>query len=834
MTRVIHWPGSFVAAFGTIALLVAGCSGETGAEGLSVDVTYAPGVPRAARDEAVRVEVFLVDSCDSVTIGERADEAIQSMFVLRDGSAGPVIAIPEPGEYGLYAVSQDSNCAVVGAGCNPVTIDAGSAEPLSVELGAFSTAGCFANQDCSLETGECNGPSGDCVDLDSDGLGDGTRENVGCVNPTTDSNDADGTTCADTDGDSCDDCSNGSFAPLDDGDDGDADGICDTGDVCVDSDEDGLGDGTLGNVGCVDTATDSNDTDDTVCADTDNDTCDDCGSGSFAPLDDGTDSDGDGICDAGDLCVDMDGDGLGDGSDGNVGCASATTDSNDGLATVCADTDGDGCDDCSNGYFTPLDDGEDRDADGTCDIGDDCVDVDGDGLGDGSLGNSGCINGTTDSNDDYANVCADTDGDGCDDCAVTAFDPSNDGLDGDADGACALGDCDDGKPFCAFDCTDTDEDDYCIDFDCNDGIPTCDVDCTTNSDGGAHVDCFETFCGTNPSNSGSECREVSSQFEYENALSAANSAFGHDYIVLNSFTMIRNAPKLDDDAGVTIRQVAGAILTVNSGGDRLVFEVSSDNNVIDGVHVVNQVNARDLVQIQGQNNTVQNCVFEGFERRGIYVDGGDDAQILHNTITGGLEPQNDDKAAIIVKDSLGSVVAGNTVADNAMDGVQIRNAGNIFIDQNTVANNGGSGIKFYGDDSSGVCFRNNNVTGNGDYALNADKVVTFDTSSSCRAPLSPGTAYGNNDFDNDNGSCGGDDCLACGCLPSGAFWEYSVDPLYTSTTAGDRDLYCLGAPSLIDGGDDLVSYDLNGDAPGDFNGSSPDIGSREDGPGDCD
>ena len=169
-----------------------------------------------------------------------------------------------------------------------------------------------------------------------------------------------------------------------------------------------------------------------------------------------------------------------------------------------------------------------------------------------------------------------------------------------------------------------------------------------------------------------------------------------------------------------------------------------------------------------------------------------------------------------------------------MDGVQIRNAGNIFIDQNTVANNGGSGIKFYGDDSSGVCFRNNNVTGNGDYALNADKVVTFDTSSSCRAPLSPGTAYGNNDFDNDNGSCGGDDCLACGCLPSGAFWEYSVDPLYTSTTAGDRDLYCLGAPSLIDGGDDLVSYDLNGDAPGDFNGSSPDIGSREDGPGDCD
>ncbi|MGB9338149.1 MAG: hypothetical protein WCB63_02890, partial [Polyangiales bacterium] len=106
-------------------------------------------------------------------------------------------------------------------------------------------------------------------------------------------------------------------------------------------------------------------------------------------------------------------------------------------------------------------------------------------------------------------------------------------------------------------------------------------------------------------------------------------------------------------------------------------------------------------------------------------------------------------------------------------------------------------------------------------------------SSSCRAPLSPSTAYGNNDFDNSGGSCGGDDCLGCACLPAGSFWEYSVDPLYTSTTVGDQELYCLGSSTLIDGGDDLVSYDLNGDAPGDFNGTSPDIGSREDGPGDC-
>jgi len=881
-------------------LLSVGCGSESGPQGLSVDVTFAAGVPRAGA-ESIRVEVYLLDSCDSIAMGDRPEDAIGSTFVLRDGTAGPVIGIPDSGAYGLYAIGQDANCAVVGANCGPVTIDAENPEALAIELAGFSGEGCFANQQCSIETGECSGPSGDCVDLDSDGLGDGTRDNVGCANASTDSNDGDGTVCADTDGDGCDDCSNGSFDPLDDGtdadsdgvcdisdvcvdsdgdglgdgsqgnsgctnattdsdddegrvcadtdgdscddcsngsfdplndgDDDDADGICDSGDVCVDSDGDGLGDGTLGNAGCVDTATDSNDDESTACADTDGDSCDDCSTGTFDPSDDGVDGDGDGICDAGDLCVDMDGDGLGDGTGGNVGCASTTTDSNLGLATVCADTDGDGCDDCSNGYFTPLDDGVDADADGICDSGDDCVDADGDGLGDGSLGNAGCVDTTTDSNDEDGTACADTDGDSCDDCAVVAFDPSNDGLDADGDGACALGDCDDDKPLCESVCTDDDDDGYCIDTDCNDSVPTCDLDCSTNSDGDPQVDCFETFCGTDPNSGGSRCLVASSEVAYKNAIDSANANVGHDYIVLNGFTMTQGAPKFDDDAGATIRQVAGATLRVDSGGDRLVFEMAGDNNVIEGVHVVNVLNARDLVLIQGNSNTVQNCVFDGFERRGIFVDGGANAQILDNVIAGGINGQANEVAAIIIKDSLGSVVAGNTVADNAMDAVQIRKAVNIFIDQNTIADNGGSGIEFYGDDSSGVCVRNNNVTGNGDFGLNADKVVTFDTSATCAGPLSPGPTYGNNDFD--NGSCGGDKCLSCSCLPPGSFWEYSVDPLYTSTTVGDQDLYCLGSSTLIDGGDDLVSYDLNGDAPGDFNGTSPDIGSREDGPGDC-
>jgi hypothetical protein len=896
-----------------VASLAAGCGGESGSEELSVDVSFAPGVPRAARDDAIRVEVYLVGSCDSVVMGDRPNDALDSMFVLRDGSAGPAIGIPEPGQYGLYAVAQDSNCAVVGAACDEVTIDGALQASYSVELGAFSGEGCFANQQCSIETGECTGPSGECVDLDADGLGDGTldnvgcvdattdsndgeatvcadtdgdscddcssgafdpngdgpdddadgicdssdacvdsdadglgdgsQDNVGCVNPTTDSNDDDGAVCADTDGDGCDDCSGGAFDPNGDGLDDDADGICDSGDVCVDSDGDGLGNGTLGNAGCVDPTTDSNDGDGAVCADTDGDSCDDCSSGSFDALDDGPDADSDGICDAGDVCVDSDGDGLGDGTGGNVGCASTTTDSNVGVATICADTDGDGCDDCSTGSFDPLDDGVDSDADGICDSGDDCVDADGDGLGDGTMGNAGCVDTTTDSNDGDGSVCADTDGDSCDDCAVAAFDPSNDGLDADGDGACALGDCDDGKPLCASVCTDLDDDGYCVDTDCNDVVPSCDLDCTTNSDGGPHVNCFENFCGSDPADSESECLEVSDVDEYDAAIDAANNNPGPDYIVLNDFTMTTGVRAINDDTGgLTIRQVAGATLTVNSGGK--AFELKTANNLIDGVHV-NGLNGdiveiQDIVEISADNNTVQNCVFEGFERRGIFVNGGNNAQILHNIITGGTDAQGDDKGAIIVKDSTGSVVAGNTVALNAMDGVQIRKVIGIFVDHNTIADNGGSGLEFYGDDSSNVCVRNNNVTRNGDFGINVEKAPDpqsdlFDTSSSCTAPLSSGPAYGNNDFENTGGgSFCSSECLACACLPAGSFWEYSVDPLYTSTTAGDQDLYCLGASStLIDGGDDLLSYDLNGDAAGDFNGSSPDIGSREDGPGDC-
>lgn len=546
-------PRAVATLFGLIASLAAGCGGGS-TEGLNLEASFASGVPRSARDQAARVEGYLVDSCDSVDIPERPSSAIGSTFTIRDGTEGPSIPVPEPGEYGLYAVALDSDCAVVAAGCETVNIVADSQATLTVTMGVFSGEGCAADEQCSIDTGECIGP------------------------------------------------------------------------------------------------------------------------------------------------------------DGGTGCA------------------------------------------------------------------------------------------------------------------------------------DVDEDGYCGADDCDDSVPSCNLDCTTNSDGGPHVDCFETFCGTDPNDNGSECLEVRTEAELQSAIEQANLTAGPDYIVLHDLTITdSNPPSTLDDAGLTIRQVAGATVTVNSPGDeagtnRTVFKLESRNNLIDGVRIVNVENSHHVIEIKADDNTVRNCRIEGFEHRGIYIDGGANAQVLNNVITGGTDDQRNETAGIVVRDASGAVVAGNTVALNlAMDGVQIRNATGLLIDHNTIADNGGSGLSFYEEPSSDVCLRNNNVTHNAELGLEASVAVTFDVTSACTALLSSGPAYGNNDFSNADGACGGIGCAACGCLPPGSFWQYNADPLYSSVTVGGQGFYCPGASSeLIDGGEDLLAYDLNGAEPGNFNQSSPDIGSREDGPSHCD
>lgn len=134
-------------------MAITACAGS-GPAGPSFEVSFDPTMPRSGREEAVRVEVYLVDSCANVAIGVRPVPAIASAYVLRDGEAGAFGDPLEVGDYGLYGVAQDENCAVVAAGCAPVTITNAS-DTLEVTLGALAGGACPSDQVCSLESGNC-------------------------------------------------------------------------------------------------------------------------------------------------------------------------------------------------------------------------------------------------------------------------------------------------------------------------------------------------------------------------------------------------------------------------------------------------------------------------------------------------------------------------------------------------------------------------------------------------------------------------------------------------------------------------------------------------------
>lgn len=273
-------------------------------------------------------------------------------------------------------------------------------------------------QDCAVEAS--GNPANDGADTDGDGIcnvGDNDDDGDGVLDAN-DTHPLDPYLCGDTDFDTCDDCSSGTFNPSEDGQDSDGDGICDDGDN--DNDNDG-----------VDASIDTDDFDNFICIDSDNDGCDDCSSGTFDPMNDGADIDGDGLCDSGD-----------DDKDGDGYLNEADVDQND--HTVCADIDEDGCDDCTNidfvYFFYPdtLNDGFDFDGDGQCN--ENGEDTDDDGVID-----------EMDADPDNQYFCGlDNDslyiegtlyvGDGCDDCSSGTNDIAKDGSDTDSDGWCDLTD----------------------------------------------------------------------------------------------------------------------------------------------------------------------------------------------------------------------------------------------------------------------------------------------------------------------------------------------------------------------------------------------------------
>jgi hypothetical protein len=345
--------------------------------------------------------------------------------------------------------------------------------------------------DCSFGPED---PSNDGWDYDGDGLcdaGDADDDNDGAADDV-DSNDNNEYVCSDIDGDTCDDCSSGTFDPANDGPDMNGNGICDAGDN-NDTDGDGILDDD-----------DSDPFNPYQCADNDGDACDDCGSGYYDPSNDGEDYDADGLCNLGD--TDDDNDGVIDSEDcaplyewaSEFDCAGICGGDNssydgccglppnddctddcyiDSIGACCIEGDADECGICwGDGSSCQL--SGDLNGDGMINVIDIVMTVDhilsnnydavGDVNEDGQLNvldivmlvdwvlygmseadsdGDGVLD-VDDSDPDNPYQCSDLDGDTCDDCSTGTFNTSDDGYDYDGDGQCDDGDCDDDNDGC--------------------------------------------------------------------------------------------------------------------------------------------------------------------------------------------------------------------------------------------------------------------------------------------------------------------------------------------------------------------------------------------------
>ena len=139
--------------------LAPGCA-DPGPSGPTFEVSFDSTLAGSNGGEPARVELFILLDCESVVMGERffPPPAPRAM-VVRDGPSRPFGPDLRFGEFGLYGVAQDEDCAVVAAGCTPVTIDE-TTESLAITLSRFDAPGCAEDEFCALQTGRCEPGTG--------------------------------------------------------------------------------------------------------------------------------------------------------------------------------------------------------------------------------------------------------------------------------------------------------------------------------------------------------------------------------------------------------------------------------------------------------------------------------------------------------------------------------------------------------------------------------------------------------------------------------------------------------------------------------------------------
>ncbi|MBA3452970.1 MAG: right-handed parallel beta-helix repeat-containing protein, partial [Deltaproteobacteria bacterium] len=310
---------------------------------------------------------------------------------------------------------------------------------------------------------------------------------------------------------------------------------------------------------------------------------------------------------------------------------------------------------------------------------------------------------------------------------------------------------------------------------------------------------------------------------------------------------------------VQIRGCASAVITVNDGQplldtNRVLFDVSGNGNVFDGLSVANVDDGWVMFALDGSDNVVRNTTIASYERTGVMITGTDNT-VINNVIRGGT-------AAVTVANAAAVMVSGqtadrnrivsNVLVQNAHDGIRVMDGDDLLIDHNTISGNLGDALSFFPTaagnqtNAQNLCVRNNLLSDNVGAALRAGPMATMTFSTACELSLTGGL-YGNDQVAN-GAVCAGTACTACACLtqaPVGgqaSFFEYSVAPAYASTTFGDESFFCVAGTMLIDVADivdgDLGTagaqpHDLNGRDPGSFVSTAPDIGGRESGAEGC-
>lgn len=108
-------------------------------------------VPPLSSSDAVRVEVSLLPTCEGQALGDPPSAPLATPVDITQVRSRP-LGVFDQGDYGLYGRAFDASCAVVAAGCAPVTV--GDGDLLEVGLSPLSGPGCEADERCGAE-GTC-------------------------------------------------------------------------------------------------------------------------------------------------------------------------------------------------------------------------------------------------------------------------------------------------------------------------------------------------------------------------------------------------------------------------------------------------------------------------------------------------------------------------------------------------------------------------------------------------------------------------------------------------------------------------------------------------------